>query len=519
LPYLSLGNQERIDTEFLQALCDSLGDNAVIIVLGNAPSLVGTAKHLSKCTYQTYITVYHDRLHTNTKFIPASHSGALIYTKYKGPLQHCKTRLAYTFCPACDKTTKDYGGKKHIFHHFGTAISDVWRDGVEEGLPQRFAQMFGLEPHKNLWIVDLKLNSPLAILPDVEEVPINPAPQSQLICGDCIEELKKLDDNCIDFEFVDPPYNLKKKYASYEDDLEIESYFRWCDEWLDELVRVLKPGRTLAVLNIPLWCIRHFHHLETKMHYQNWIAWDGLSNPVKKIMPAHYGILCFSKGPSRELPMYNQTGITEVEGFQSLNPLEQGYCLRASCIKKREDVRGKLSDLWWDIHRLKHNNRRVDHPCLLPPNLMYRLFSIFTKPGETILDCFNGAGTSTLAAHQLGREYFGIELDKTYHQIALDRHQEIKNGLNPFRKEKRILTSKNSNVPRVKKGRRRYSKKEVQLDIRRIADVLGHVPTQKEYLKSGKFSAEIIEEYFFNWGEACAAARTTGMTEIRAPKF
>ena len=163
----------------------------------------------------------------------------------------------------------------------------------------------------------------------------------------------------------------------------------------------MRPGRTCAVLNIPQWAVRHFRHLKNRLTFQNWIAWEGLSLPVRKIMPAHYSILCCSKGPPRPLP-----GM-KVDGQQILlqtetTSLKEGYCLRASCMKGRRRIRmndrEKVTDLWWDIHRLKHNSRRVDHPCQLPSTLMRRLISLFTFEGESVLDPFNGAGTTSLCA-------------------------------------------------------------------------------------------------------------------------
>lgn len=177
--------------------------------------------------------------------------------------------------------------------------------------------------------------------------------------------------------------------------------------------------------------------------------------------------------------------------------------------------RAPLTDLWWDIHRLKHNSRRVDHPTQLPPHLMYRLISIFTKPDEIVLDCFNGSGTTTLTAHQLGRRYIGIEKSPKYFKIAQKRHEEITQGLDPFRKEERNLTAKNSPVPRLLKQKYEVPKKILQLEVKRIAQKLGKLPTREEVEQNGKYPIKYYDEYFVSWGEVCAAARTTGMTEFR----
>jgi site-specific DNA-methyltransferase (adenine-specific) len=277
------------------------------------------------------------------------------------------------------------------------------------------------------------------------------------------------------------------------------------------------------VLNIPLWAIRHYQHLSSILNYQGWIVWDALSLPVRMIMPSHYTILCFSKGTPRPLPglgnIDNNIGTLEKE---SLSPLAESFCTRGNCIsdRRRNNIhdRGELSDLWCDIHRLKHNSRRVDHPCQLPPTLMRRLFSLFTNSDEVILDCFNGAGTSTLAAQQIGREYIGIELSEQYHKIALRRHDELCHGKDPFGKQKSVPIAKNSRVPRLPKQVYKVSKKILQLDVKQIAQQLGRLPTHGEVEELSKYPIEYFDNYFVSWGEVCAAARTTGMSELPAEK-
>lgn len=462
-------------------------------------------------------------------YIKEENAALLILTRYKQSLNHTKTRIGYTYCPSCDKTTKDYGGKKHLYHEFGTLMSDVWRDisidfqSEPVEVIQRLKDVFGLPEYQSINYYDQRS----FYLPTNEQhvykifsQQINHySDRSLLLNGDCIEQLKLIPDNSIDFCFADPPYNLKKKYESWDDGIDIQKYFEWCDEWLSEMARVLKPGCTLAVLNIPQWCIRHFKHLNTILDYQDWIVWEGLSMPVRMIMPAHYSILCFSKGEPRALPalVRSKNSMLEEKVIQALS---ENYCVRSSCISKRKKQRVKDTELttniWWDVHRLKHNSRRVDHPCQLPPLFMYRLISLFTNENEFVLDPFDGAGTTSLTAAQLKRKYVGIELSEYYHTITTQRHRDLSEGIDPFRKNNDDSPkAKNSPVERLKKQKYEVSKKVLQLEIKSIAKLLGHVPSKDEVVQHSKYPLEYYEAYFISWGEVTAAARTTGMTENR----
>ncbi|HWN08873.1 MAG TPA: DNA methyltransferase [Pyrinomonadaceae bacterium] len=516
----------------LAEYCGGLRESATVCVLTTPPDAALLIPHLEQhLKFQLWIAMKTamSGYPTTVGTLSNQHAALLILTKYSRSLRHTKTRIEYTYCPACGKTTKDYGGKKHTYHEYGTLMSDVWRDidcnpaNDIDLVISRLRDMFGLEDYKRFRLVDMR--SCVDLIPS-KETKINGSPaepvdqsakalESQLLNDDCINALHSLPDNSIDFCFADPPYNLKKKYDKWDDALEARAYFAWCDQWLSELHRVLKPSKTLAVLNIPLWAVRHFQYLSSIMDFQAWLAWDGLGFPVRMIMPSHYAIICFSKGKARPLPGLVRVG--ERTDASELEPLAESYCLRGSCVTKRRKAghidRSSINDLWQDIHRLKHNSRRVDHPCQLPPALMRRLFALFTQPAEIVLDCFNGAGTSTLIAQQMNRRFIGIELSSEYHKIAVDRHRELDRGLDPFGKTEGIPTAKNSPVKRVRIQKYSVSKKTLQLDIRRIANEVGHIPTRNEVSQLSQYPINYFDNYFASWGEVCAAARTTGMSE------
>ena len=65
----------------------------------------------------------------------------------------------------------------------------------------------------------------------------------------------------------------------------------------------------------------------------------------------------------------------------------------------------------WKFPSVRSND---DHEAKFPIELPRRVIRLLTDPGETVLDCFMGSGTTALAAIQEGRNYIGTELDEKY---------------------------------------------------------------------------------------------------------
>jgi DNA methylase len=64
---------------------------------------------------------------------------------------------------------------------------------------------------------------------------------------------------------------------------------------------------------------------------------------------------------------------------------------------------------------------RDGHPTPFPVELARRCVRLSTWPGETVLDCFAGSGTTLVAARQLGRRAIGIEPSEAYCALAVAR--------------------------------------------------------------------------------------------------
>lgn len=69
--------------------------------------------------------------------------------------------------------------------------------------------------------------------------------------------------------------------------------------------------------------------------------------------------------------------------------------------------------------------RSADHPTMKPLKLMGRLIKNSTRPGEIVLDTFGGSGSTMMAAEQLGRKCYMVELDPCYIDVIIKRYEDL----------------------------------------------------------------------------------------------
>lgn len=73
----------------------------------------------------------------------------------------------------------------------------------------------------------------------------------------------------------------------------------------------------------------------------------------------------------------------------------------------------------------KEEKHEITHPTVKPIKLMERIVETFTENDQTVLDIFNGSGSTGIAALNKNRNYIGIELNPGYYQEALSRFQRL----------------------------------------------------------------------------------------------
>lgn len=73
----------------------------------------------------------------------------------------------------------------------------------------------------------------------------------------------------------------------------------------------------------------------------------------------------------------------------------------------------------------KDEKQGLQHPTIKPIKLMERIIETFTEENQTVLDIFNGSGSTGIAALNKNRNYIGIELNKQYYEESLARFQRL----------------------------------------------------------------------------------------------
>jgi len=459
------------------------------------------------------------------RFLKPSHRGLLMFLKTdprrKSPtpfrLNTAEVKVPHQFCAGCKLNLKDWGGKKHLMNPNGAALSDVWRDlprlrlesaNAPDCVLERIRALTRMDGGRGLHVIELRSNRrdeahPKSRKDQSLRASAAKAIQSdQVYLGDCVAFLDRVaaqhPQGVFDLAFADPPYNLAKNYDAYDDSLADQNYLEWCNQWLDGMARTLKPGGSLFVLNLPKWAIHHASFLNTRLEFRHWVAWDALSDPRGKIMPAHYALLYYTKSGGQPVFNYSSAGKKVHPEHVSL-PDSPKYCLRAACVKRRkllgDDDKVELSDIWLDVHRIKHKRDRDAHPCQLPEKLMERIIRLTTNRGDLVFDPFCGAGTTAVVAAKLSRHFVMVDSDPKYVEITRAKLAAMKEHADMFGEY---------TVPRRSTLRPRafMTKRAIETKLQQLAQQLGRVPTEEESHQDNGELLAAIDRIYPNRGAA-----------------
>jgi len=225
--------------------------------------------------------------------------------------------------------------------------------------------------------------------------------------GDSTAILPAIESRSIDCIFADPPFNLGKDYGQrVTDERGEQDYLTWCYLWLDELIRLLKPGGSLFLYNLPKWNIHLSAYIDRYLELKHWVAVDiKFSLPIpSRLYPSHYSLLYFVKGsrprvftpPRLPLLTCRHCG-GEIKDYG-------GY-------KDKMNPRGvNLTDVWTDIPPVRHRRYKNRGANELALKMLDRVLDIATDEGDIVLDPFAGSGTTLAACELRSRRWIGVEL-------------------------------------------------------------------------------------------------------------
>lgn len=239
-----------------------------------------------------------------------------------------------------------------------------------------------------------------------------------LFAEDCVQVLANLNDEIVDTVFADPPFNLGKEYGeNTNDNLPNVRYVHWCKVWIKECVRILKPGGSFFLYNLPRWNVLLGAYLsELGMEFRHWIAIEiSASLPIHgKLHPSHYSLLYYSKGKPKTFHRIR----TPIQRCRHCGGEVKDYGGHRDAMNPKGVT---LKDVWSDIPPVRHwkfksKERKAN---ALSTKILDRVIEMSTDPGDVVFDPFGGSGTTYVVCERKDRRWLGAEID--YSQQIIDR--------------------------------------------------------------------------------------------------
>ncbi|MYA19577.1 MAG: site-specific DNA-methyltransferase [Chloroflexi bacterium] len=238
--------------------------------------------------------------------------------------------------------------------------------------------------------------------------------ENRIVCGDALDVLAALPDDCVDLVHTSPPYNIDRPYAlSPPDKNPLADYRAFLERAIDHLKRVVRPGGSIfwqtgytkdeddasEIIPIDLLSYDMFRGNPLPLRLWDriiWRYWGGHAFK-RKFTNKHETILWFVK-PGAE-PVFNVDHVRE----------------RAKEYDKRNNFWGRNPGNVWEVDRVAFGStEQTSHIAVFPEEVTERIVRACSEPGSLILDPFSGSGTVPKVARGLGRRWLGIEISRVY---------------------------------------------------------------------------------------------------------
>ncbi len=248
----------------------------------------------------------------------------------------------------------------------------------------------------------------------------------KLYKSNCLDVLKKMDENSVDMIFADPPYNLSNggftchagkrvnvNKGRWDASKGVENDFEFHKKWIEACKKILKPDGTI-------WISGTYHSIYqcgvalqlADYHILNDIAWfkpNAAPNLSCRFFTASHETLIWARKDKKGKHKfdYNQMKNGDFIEDQLKKPgLQMRSVWSIGTPKPFEKIHGK-------------------HPTQKPLDLLKRVILASTNEDNLILDPFTGSSTTGIAAHMLSRNFIGIDTDKNYLDLSIKRFKDL----------------------------------------------------------------------------------------------
>jgi len=260
--------------------------------------------------------------------------------------------------------------------------------------------------------------------------------QQMIVNENCITGMHAMADESADIVICDPPYNIGKDFGNDSDKQKMDDYLLWCDEWVAECIRILKPRGTLYIYGFSE--ILAFIRVRITINVR-WIVWhytNKVTPSLNNWQRTHESILCCSKD---KRPVFNRDDVRE--------PYTDTY-LKNAAGKVRKATKGRFSNGAKETTYTAHANgalprdvikvpalaggagrkERVNHPTQKPLELCEKLIKASRNGADEktmVVVPFAGSGSECVAAKRLGTDFVGFEINEEYVALCNERLEEV----------------------------------------------------------------------------------------------
>jgi site-specific DNA-methyltransferase (adenine-specific) len=239
---------------------------------------------------------------------------------------------------------------------------------------------------------------------------------NQIIQGDCLVEMQKIEDKSIDMILCDLPYGT----TACKWDTIIPFKPLW-----EQYKRIIKDnGVIVLTASQPFTSALVMSNI--KMFKYCWIyeKSQGCNFAQCNHMPmaTHEDICVFgSFGLSKNAktqPVYNPQGLKDCHIVKK----DKIYTEHRPSLQERDYIRKKSN---YPRQIIKFNKETGLHPTQKPVALFEYLIKTYTNEGDLVLDNCIGSGTTAIACINLKRNFIGIEKEQKYVDIANKRIKDL----------------------------------------------------------------------------------------------